>query len=218
VGGWCAAHPPTARLRMAGRALYRPGATLRTGLTHFFERRASADRSAVGRFWAECSSGAFGEPTPGVCPGFVQTNMVCVQKEHAYDFLQFCLRNPQPCPLLDVSEVALPMPQAPAPPPPQWLLPPPLLLLLLLLLLLPPPLLLLPWALPLSLGLCHAANYQRQICATRCQSTACGVTERWSSSVRLSKMCGRRPATWCASCSVRHRHCADGAGSEGSPL
>ena len=108
MGGWCAAHPPTARLRMAGRALYRPGATLRTGLTHFFERRASADRSAVGRFWAECSSGAFGEPTPGVCPGFVQTNMVCVQKEHAYDFLQFCLRNPQPCPLLDVSEVGVP--------------------------------------------------------------------------------------------------------------
>jgi uncharacterized protein YcsI (UPF0317 family) len=34
--------------------------------------------------------------------------MVCVQKEHAYDFLQFCLRNPQPCPLLDVSEIGVP--------------------------------------------------------------------------------------------------------------
>ena len=58
--------------------------------------------------WAECASGAFNDPTPGVCPGFVQTNMVCVQKEYAYDFLQFCLRNPQPCPLLDVSEVGVP--------------------------------------------------------------------------------------------------------------
>ena len=93
---------------MAGRALYRPGTTLRTGLTHFFERRATADRAAASRFWAESASGAFSAPTPGVCPGFVQTNMVCVQKEHAYDFLQFCLRNPQPCPVLDISEVGVP--------------------------------------------------------------------------------------------------------------
>jgi hypothetical protein len=42
-------------------------------------------------------------PTPGLAPGFVQANMVAIQKEHAYDFLMFCLRNPQPCPLLDVS-------------------------------------------------------------------------------------------------------------------
>ena len=95
---------------MAGRALYQPGAVLRTGLTHFFERRTAGavDRSEVARFWKESSSGAFGSPTPNVCSGFVQANMVCVQKEHAYDFLQFCLRNPQPCPLLDVSEAGVP--------------------------------------------------------------------------------------------------------------
>jgi len=43
-----------------------------------------------------------------VAPGFVQANMVVVPKEHAYDFLQFCLRNPQPCPLLDVSDAGVP--------------------------------------------------------------------------------------------------------------
>ena len=63
---------------MAGRALYRPGAVLRTGLTHFFERRAAGtvDRSEVAAFWESSSSGAFSSVTPNVCSGFVQANMV----------------------------------------------------------------------------------------------------------------------------------------------
>ena len=36
--------------------------------------------------------------------GFTQANLVILKKEHAFDFLLFCQRNPKPCPLLDVTE------------------------------------------------------------------------------------------------------------------
>lgn len=42
-------------------------------------------------------------PTAGLCEGFVQANLVVVPQSHAFDFLLFCQRNPQPCPLLEVS-------------------------------------------------------------------------------------------------------------------
>lgn len=90
-------------MAQTGRPLAYAGssaARLRTGLTHVFSRREGADRSAVHKVWQQTSEGILSSPTPGLAPGFVQTNMVSVQKEHAYDFLLFCLRNPQPCPLL----------------------------------------------------------------------------------------------------------------------
>ena len=48
---------------MAGRGLYAPGATLRTGYTHFFKRRAGADRAAAHKLWGESSSGVRPPPT-----------------------------------------------------------------------------------------------------------------------------------------------------------
>ena len=87
----------------AGKALAYSGrgaARLRTGLTHVFSRREGADRTAAQEVWRETAAGSLSSPTPGLAPGFVQANMVAVQKEYAYDFLLFCLRNPQPCPLL----------------------------------------------------------------------------------------------------------------------
>ncbi|MEV9639787.1 putative hydro-lyase [Mammaliicoccus sciuri] len=44
-------------------------------------------------------------PTAGMSKGFAQANLVILKKEHAYDFLLFCQRNPKSCPLLDVTEV-----------------------------------------------------------------------------------------------------------------
>src|SRR5258706_11864656 len=41
-------------------------------------------------------------PTPGLALGYVQANLVVVPRDLAYDFLLFCQRNPQPCPLLEV--------------------------------------------------------------------------------------------------------------------
>jgi uncharacterized protein YcsI (UPF0317 family) len=44
------------------------------------------------------------QPTTGWATGFTQTNLVAVPADWAYDVLLFCQRNPQPCPVLDVSD------------------------------------------------------------------------------------------------------------------
>jgi uncharacterized protein YcsI (UPF0317 family) len=49
-----------------------------------------------------CRTGRFTKPTAGHAPGRIQTNMMIVPKEHAFDFLLFCQRNPKPCPLVEV--------------------------------------------------------------------------------------------------------------------
>ena len=49
-------------------------------------------------------SGRFTNPTSGVAPGFVQTNVAILPKEDAFEFLLFCQRNPKPCPLVEVME------------------------------------------------------------------------------------------------------------------
>jgi uncharacterized protein YcsI (UPF0317 family) len=54
-------------------------------------------------------------PTPGLALGFVQANLVVVPRDLAFDFLLFCRRNPQPCPLLDVTDPGSPEPREVAP-------------------------------------------------------------------------------------------------------
>jgi uncharacterized protein YcsI (UPF0317 family) len=41
-------------------------------------------------------------PTNGVCAGYMQCNLVVLNQSEARDFLLFCQRNPQACPLLEV--------------------------------------------------------------------------------------------------------------------
>jgi uncharacterized protein YcsI (UPF0317 family) len=43
-------------------------------------------------------------PTSGLAPGYVQANLVMLPREQAFHFLLFCVRNPKPCPVLDVLE------------------------------------------------------------------------------------------------------------------
>src|SRR6476646_1054174 len=62
-----------------------------------------------------CRTGTLTGPTPGLALGSVQANLVILPKEHAFDFLLFCQRNPKPCPLLDVTEPGDPEPRAVAP-------------------------------------------------------------------------------------------------------
>ncbi|EQC27830.1 hypothetical protein SDRG_14414 [Saprolegnia diclina VS20] len=54
---------------------------------------------------AECRRGNLTTNSAGYAPGYAQANLVILPKEHAYDFLLFCQRNPKPCPLLEVSDV-----------------------------------------------------------------------------------------------------------------
>ena len=48
--------------------------------------------------------GEWRQPTSGLSPGYVQANLVMLPREFAFDFLLFCVRNPKPCPILDVLE------------------------------------------------------------------------------------------------------------------
>ncbi|MGD9135330.1 MAG: putative hydro-lyase [Desulfobacterales bacterium] len=43
-------------------------------------------------------------PTSGVASGYLQANLVMLPAEEAFNFLLFCVRNPKPCPILDVME------------------------------------------------------------------------------------------------------------------
>lgn len=47
-------------------------------------------------------SGHRPKPTTGLAPGYVQANLVMLPQEEAFHFLLFCVRNPKPCPVLDV--------------------------------------------------------------------------------------------------------------------
>jgi len=53
--------------------------------------------------------------TAALAPGYVQANLIVLPKENAWDFMLFCVRNPKPCPLLDVTEPGDPVPHIAAP-------------------------------------------------------------------------------------------------------
>ncbi len=44
------------------------------------------------------------DQTSGRCPGYAQGNLVILPKAYAFDFLLFSMRNPKPCPILEVVE------------------------------------------------------------------------------------------------------------------
>ena len=52
---------------------------------------------------AQIRSGSFTGHTSGLASGFVQCNLAILSGDWANDFLQFCQRNPKPCPLLSMS-------------------------------------------------------------------------------------------------------------------
>lgn len=49
-------------------------------------------------------AGEWTGPTSGSASGYVQANLVMMPRSHAFEFLLFCVRNPKPCPILDVLE------------------------------------------------------------------------------------------------------------------
>jgi uncharacterized protein YcsI (UPF0317 family) len=68
--------------------------------------------SSAGADLANCTAGearaAFRSgmvmPTAGLAAGYTQANLVCVPRAYAYDMLLFAQRNPQACPVLEVTE------------------------------------------------------------------------------------------------------------------
>lgn len=64
----------------------------------------------------ECiRAGRYTGDTMGVADGLVQANLVVLPKAIAFEFMVFCQRNPQPCPLLDVTVPGSPVPESLAP-------------------------------------------------------------------------------------------------------
>lgn len=61
-------------------------------------------RSSPVEIRAACRSGALTGQTSGLAAGFVQANLVILPAEVATDFRAFCEANPQPCPLLEVTD------------------------------------------------------------------------------------------------------------------
>ena len=48
------------------------------------------------------AAGKFSDQTSGLCQDYAQANLVILPKDWAFDFLLFALRNPKPCPLIEV--------------------------------------------------------------------------------------------------------------------
>jgi len=53
--------------------------------------------------------------TRSVCKGYAQANLVIVPNDMAFELLLFCVRNPRPCPVLDVTQPGDPHPSVIAP-------------------------------------------------------------------------------------------------------
>jgi uncharacterized protein YcsI (UPF0317 family) len=70
----------------------------------------AADTAAADR--ARIRVGEHTGPTSGLAPGFAQANLVILPADEALDFLRFCVRNPKPCPLLEVTDTGSPHPSA----------------------------------------------------------------------------------------------------------
>ena len=64
---------------------------------------------------ARIRGGEHSGPTGGLASGHVQTNLVILPQDYAFDFLKFCVRNPKPCPALEVTDVGSPVPPVMAP-------------------------------------------------------------------------------------------------------
>ncbi len=79
------------------------------------ERESSGSVLEIEEARARIRSGEHTGPTGGLAPGFVQTNLVVLPEEYAFDFLKFCVRNPKPCPILEVTDAGSPTPSVMAP-------------------------------------------------------------------------------------------------------
>ena len=59
--------------------------------------------------------GVWTDHTVALAANYTQANLVVLPRDVAYDFLLFCVRNPKPCPLLDVTDAGSPVPTRAAP-------------------------------------------------------------------------------------------------------
>jgi uncharacterized protein YcsI (UPF0317 family) len=73
------------------------------------------ERADPGALRAAIRRGDWTGPTAGLAPGATQCNLVVLPHADALDFLRFCVHNPQPCPVLEVTDAGSPEPARTAP-------------------------------------------------------------------------------------------------------
>ena len=61
------------------------------------------------QFREEVRNGLWKRSTNGICPGYVQANLVIIPQKYALDFTIFCFRNPKPCPVLEILDPGNPI-------------------------------------------------------------------------------------------------------------
>ena len=59
---------------------------------------------------AAIRAGKWRRSTGNLAPGYEQANLVILHKDLAFDFLRFCVRNPRPCPVIEVADPGDPHP------------------------------------------------------------------------------------------------------------
>jgi len=67
-----------------------------------------SDKNNAADVRAAIRRGEWQAPTAGLVPGNVQANLAILPKEDAFDFLLFALRNPQACPIIEVTDPGSP--------------------------------------------------------------------------------------------------------------
>lgn len=78
------------------------------------DRRLAADNMAnttPSEFREVVRNGLWRRPTPGVCLGYTQANLVVIPGDLAFDFLLFASRNPKPCPIIEVLDRGIAVPR-----------------------------------------------------------------------------------------------------------
>jgi uncharacterized protein YcsI (UPF0317 family) len=88
---------------------------MRDGSGVLTTQRIAPDTGSPAEARAMMRAGRWTGVTAGLAPGFAQANLVVLPRSLAYDFWLFCVRNPKPCPLLDVTDAGLPVPRLAAP-------------------------------------------------------------------------------------------------------
>ncbi|MFN0105315.1 MAG: D-glutamate cyclase family protein [Bryobacteraceae bacterium] len=66
-------------------------------------------------FRQACREGRYSGTTRGVAMGYLQCNLVMIREPFAYDFLLYCQRNQQACPVIEVLDAGDPTPHLTAP-------------------------------------------------------------------------------------------------------
>ncbi len=78
-------------------------------------KNSTVNRSEAAKCRLACRKNELQVTPEGHAPKHVQVNLFSLPKADAFDFLLFCLRNPSPCPILEVLEPGDPISKSIAP-------------------------------------------------------------------------------------------------------